>query len=115
MNWKSSGRRAAYLLALAIAFCGLPPPALAAVVQSYIVFEITASSDENATAEKLRSTSLANCLKQIVGRHMRVVFVHIACDERGDDPSYLDKALQSLSRIDGIARATLVSLKQGTD
>jgi hypothetical protein len=93
-----------------------PQQALAAVVQAYIIFEIAASSDETATAEKLRSTGLANCLQLIIGRHARVVFVHIACDERGDsDPSYLNQALQRLSRVDGIARATLVSLKQGTD
>jgi hypothetical protein len=92
----------------------MPQQALAATVQAYIVFETTASSDEGAAAEKLRSTSLANCLQLVVGSHARVVLVHIACDERGE-PSYLNQALLKLSGLDGIARATLVWLKQGVD
>ena len=44
-------------------------------------------------------------------------FVHIACDEHGDreDTSNLNQAFMTLSRVDGIARATIVSLKHGTD
>jgi hypothetical protein len=70
-----------------------------------------------AAADKLRSTSLGNCLQIIVGRRARDVIVHVACDERGDqgDTSYLNQAFLALSRIDGIARATIVSLKQGGD
>jgi hypothetical protein len=113
-----SARRAASLLAVAAACCGaIPQQALAAQVQAYVIFEIAASSDASAAVEKLRSTSLGNCLQLIIGGHARDIFVHIACDERGDrgDTSFLNQAFLALSRVDGIARATIVSLKPGTD
>ena len=118
MKWRDrarrGARRAAFLLAIAAACYGaISQQALAAVIQAYIVFEIAASSDESAAEEKLRSTSLANCKQLIVGRHFRVVFVHIRCDERGGDPNYFNQALAKLSAVDGVARATPVSLKQG--
>jgi hypothetical protein len=81
--------------------------ALAAQVQAYGIFEIVPSSDGNAVAEKLRSTSLRNCLQLVVGRHARDIFVHIACDERDLSEGFLE-----LSRVDGISRATIVSLKR---
>ena len=108
----------ARLLAVAAACCGaIPQQVLAAQVQAYVIFEIVASADVSAAAEKLRSTSLGNCLQLIIGRHARDVFVHIACDERGDrgDTSFLNRAFLALSGVDGIARATIVSLKHGTD
>jgi hypothetical protein len=80
--------------------------ALAAQLQAYVIFEIVPSSDENAAAEKLKSASLRNCLQLVVGRHARDVFVHIACDERD-----LNEGFSELSRVDGISRATIVSLK----
>ena len=109
-------RTGAYLLAVAAACAAVfPQQALAVQVQTYVIFEIAASSDQNAAAEKLRSTSLGNCLQLVVGQHARNVFVHIACDESGQDLSYLEKALLQLSRVDGIARATIVALKQGSN
>lgn len=113
-----SARRAASLAAVAAA-CGgaIPQQALAAEVQAYVFFEIAASSEANAAADKLRSTSLGNCLQLIVGRHARDVFVHIACDERGDrgDTRFLNQAFLALSGVGGIARATIVSVKHGGD
>jgi hypothetical protein len=79
--------------------------------QAYVVFEIAASSDVSAATDKLRSTSLGNCLQLIIGAHLRDVFVHIACDQGGD----LNQALLRLSRVDGVARATILSLKTATD
>jgi hypothetical protein len=79
--------------------------------QAYVVFEIAASSNVSATTDKLRSTSLGNCKQLIIGGHLRDVFVHIACDEGGD----LNQAFLRLSRVDGIARATIVSLKNVVD
>jgi len=116
-GWRSA-RRAASMLTVAAACCGgTPQQALAAQVQGYVIFEIAASSDVSAATEKLRSTSLGNCLQLIIGHHARDVFVHIACDEHGDreDTSNLNQAFMTLSRVDGIARATIVSLKHGTD
>jgi hypothetical protein len=114
--WRSP-RRAALLLAAAAACWGaVPPQARAAQVQAYLLFEIAASADGSAVAERLRSTSLGNCLQLIIGRHTRDVFLHVACDERGErDTSYLNQAVLALSRVDGIARATVVSLKHGTN
>jgi len=80
--------------------------------QAYAVFEIGASADDDATVDKLRSTSLTMCKQLIIGRHARDVFVHIACD---GDPSYLDQAFLQLSRVDGVVRATVVSLKRGSE
>ena len=109
-------RTGAYLLAIAAACAAaFPQQALAVQVQTYVIFEIAASSDQTAAAEKLRSTSLGNCLQLVVGQHARDVFLHIACDESGPDSNYLDKALLQLSRVDGIALATIVALKQGTN
>jgi hypothetical protein len=112
LAWRSA-RRAASLLAVAVCCGAIPQQAFAAQVQAYVVFEIAASSDVSAAAEKLRSTSLSNCLQLVVGRHAQDVFVHIACDEREDrrDASYLNQAFLALSRVDGIDRATIVSLK----
>jgi hypothetical protein len=109
--WRSA-RTGAFLLVVAAAF---PQQTQAAQVQTYVIFEIAASSDQTTVADKLRSTSLGNCLQLVVGQHARDVFVHIACDESGQDTSYLEKAFLQLSRVEGIARATIVALKQGTN
>jgi hypothetical protein len=123
MKWSDRGcvwgnaQRTVSLLAV-IACCGaIPQLALADQVQAYVIFEIAPSTDESVAAEKLRSASLGNCLQLLVGRHGRDVFVHIACDERGTlgDRSFLNQAFLELSRVDGIARATIVSLKHGTE
>jgi hypothetical protein len=114
---QQSARSAAAALAVAAACCGaIPQHALAAQVQAYVIFEIVASSNVSAVADKLRSTSLGNCLQLIFGSHARDIFVHIACDEedRGGT-SYLNRAFLALSRVDGVARATIVSLKHGAD
>jgi hypothetical protein len=62
-----------------------PQQTLAAQVQTYVIFEVAASSDQNAVAEKMRTTSLGNCLQLVVEQHARDVFVHITCV--GHDPS----------------------------
>ncbi len=116
LAWRTA-RGAASLLAIGACCGAIPQQTLAAQVQAYVIFGIAASSDVSAAAEKLRSTSLSNCLQLVIGRHAQDVFVHIACDEREDrgDTSYLNQAFLALSRVDGIARATIVSLKYGTD
>jgi hypothetical protein len=104
-----------YALALAAAcFSVIPQQAVAAQVQAYAIFEVASSANVNATVEKLRSTSLGNCLQLVIGTQARDVILHIACDERSTDTSYLNQAMVALSRVDGISRATIVSLKQGT-
>jgi hypothetical protein len=113
-------RRIASAFALALAILcskAIPNHALAAQVQSYLLFELSASSSASAAAEKLRGTSLANCLQLVIGSHGREVFVHLACDERGDrvDITYLNQAVIEPSRVDGVARTTILSLKHGSD
>ena len=113
---RRSTRTGAYLLATAAACsAAFPQQTLAAQIQTYVIFEIAASSDQTAVTEKLRSTSLGNCLQLVVGQQARDVFVHIACDESGQDSKYLETAFLKLSGIPGIARATIVALKQGTN
>jgi hypothetical protein len=112
--WRSV-RNGAYLLVVVAAWsAAFPQQARAAQLQTYAIFEIAASADGGAVADKLRSTSLGNCLQLVIGTHARDVFVHIACDETTQDSKYLEKALLDLSRTEGIVRATIVALKQGT-
>ncbi|MGZ5841117.1 MAG: hypothetical protein ACXWJ8_04185 [Xanthobacteraceae bacterium] len=113
--WRGARTGVCLLAVAAACAAALPQQALAAQVQTYVIFEVAASSDQNAVAEKLRSTSLGNCLQLVVGQHARDVFVHIACDESGQDSKYLEQAFLQLSGVDGIARATIVALKQGTN
>jgi hypothetical protein len=110
-------RKAAYVLAATIVwFVADSQPALAAQVQAYIIFDVAASSNASAVSEKLRSTSLGNCLQLIVGSHARTVVVHLACDEDDRaDTRFLNQALIELSRVDGVARATIVSVRRGTE
>jgi hypothetical protein len=109
-------RRSARVLAISAACCATPQLAFAAQVQAYVLFELGGSSSATAAAEKLRSTSLSNCLQLIIGSHARDVFVHIACDERDDrSTSFLTQAVMDLSRADGVSRATILSLKRGTN
>jgi hypothetical protein len=109
-------RRAAYVLALTtVYFVAHSQPALAAQVQAYMLFDV-AASDASAVAEKLRGTSLGNCLQLIVGSHARVVVVHLACDEDDRaDTRFLSQAVIELSRVDGVARATVVAIRRGTN
>lgn len=110
--WRGAGRTAS-LLAVAAACCGaMPQQALAAEVRAYIIFEIADSSDASAATQKLRSTSLVDCKQLIVGQLLKDVFVQIACAEVGDPSLSLNRALSTLSGVDGIARATVVSLKR---
>lgn len=104
-GWKFAQRAAPLVLVLTC--CATPQMAHAAQVQAYGLFEIIPSSDSRAVAEKLRSTSLQNCLQLVVGSHARDIIVHIACDEGN-----LSEGFVELSRADGIARATIVSLKR---
>jgi hypothetical protein len=104
-----------YALAAAAAWLSvIPQQAVAAQVQAYAIFEVASSANVTATVEKLRSTSLGNCLQLVVGAHARDVILHIACDESSTDTGYLNQAMVTLSKVDGISRATIVSLKQGT-
>jgi len=113
--WRSA-RTGAYVLAVATACsAAFPQQTLAAQVETYVIFEVAASADQTAVAEKLRSTSLNNCLQLVVGQHARDVFVHVACDESGQDSKYLEQAFLKLSGIPGIARATIVALKQAAN
>ena len=105
--WENA-RRAAPLIVV-LTCCAIPQVALAAQVEAYGIFEIVPASDGNAVADKLRSTSLRNCLQLVVGHHARDIIVHIACDDRDRN---LSEAFLELSRVDGISRATIVSLKR---
>jgi len=69
--WRSA-RTGAYVLAVATACsAAFPQQTLAAQVETYVIFEVAASADQTAVAEKLRSTSLNNCLQLVVGQHAR--------------------------------------------
>jgi hypothetical protein len=103
-----------FLLATAC-FGAIAQQAFAAQVQAYAIFEFAPSANVSAAVEKLRSTSLGNCLQLVIGTNARDVFLHLACDERGVDTSYLNQAMIALSRVEGVSRATIVSLKHGTD
>ena len=69
-------------------------------VEVYVIFGIDAGADKAATIEKLRSTSLQNCLQLIVGDHFNDVFVHIAGS--GDADVYT--AVAQLSAVKGVSR-----------
>ena len=115
MIWHHSLHGSQYALALAVAcFSAIPQQAAAAQVQAYAIFEVAPSANVNATVEKLRGTSLGNCLHLVIGTQARDVILHIACDESSTNTSYLNQAMVALSKIDGISRATIVSVKQGT-
>jgi hypothetical protein len=107
--WRSP-RGAIFPIVVAVAcWGGIPQRSLAAGVQAYVIFEISASSNE--TAESLRSASLANCKQLVIGNQERDFFVHIACDEHGN----LDQAFLELSRLNGIVHATIVSIKNAAN
>jgi hypothetical protein len=115
MIWHHGLHGSQYALALAATcFSSIPQQVLAAQVQAYAIFEVASSANVNATVEKLRGTSLGNCLHLVIGTQARDVILHIACDERSTDTSYLNQAMVALSKVDGIARATIVSVRQGT-
>jgi hypothetical protein len=102
-------------LAVALASSGLcSQPAMASQVQAYMLFELDDAFGSGDTIERLRSTSLSNCLQLIIGSHARDVFVHVACDEAGGGGSVdnLNDALGELSAVEGVARATVISVKQ---
>jgi hypothetical protein len=114
MIWHHSLHGSQFALALAATcFSTIPQQALAAVVQAYAIFEIAPSANVSATIEKLRG-SLGNCLTKVVDSQDRDVMLRIDCDERTPGTSYLNQAMVALSKIDGISRATIVSVKQGT-
>jgi hypothetical protein len=110
-----TARTSAYAFAAAACAMVMSVPASAAQVQAYVIFEVAASANVIAVVEKLRSTSLGNCLQLIIGSHARVIVAHVACDEAGADTRYLNQALIELSRAEGVARATTVSIKHGAD
>ena len=66
----------------------------------YVIFGVDTGTDKAATIEKLRSTSLRNCLQLIVGDHFQDVFVHIAGS--GDADVYA--AVAQLSAVKGVSR-----------
>jgi hypothetical protein len=111
-------RRGIYGIATLAAFSAtIPHQAFAAQVQAYVLFELADFSGASVATEKLRSTSLGNCLQLIIGHHQQDVFIHLACDDSGgsDDTSNLNRAMVDLSDVEGVARATIVSLKRGSD
>ena len=114
---KQGTRKVPYVLAATVAgFVANAQPALAAQVQAYVIVDVAAASNASAAAEKLRSTSLGNCLQLILGSHGRTVVLHLACDEDDRaDTRFLSQALIELSRVDGVARATIVSVRRGND
>ena len=112
--WRHARRGACLLAIAAICAAAFPQKTFAAQVQAYVIFETAASSNADNIADKLRGTSLANCLLIIVGRRARDVLVHIACDEEVNT-NYLGRAFAQLSGVDGIARANLVLIKGGTE
>ena len=112
--WQRAQRGACWLTVAAICVVAFPQNTFAGQVQAYVLFQIAASSDAGAAADKLRSTSLGNCLQLVIGHHARDVFVHIACDEQSNT-NYLSQAFVQLSGVEGIARANFLLLKQGTD
>jgi hypothetical protein len=89
-----------YALALAaVCFSAIPQQAAAAQVQAYAIFEVASSANVNATVEKLRGTSLGNCLHLVIGTQARDVILHIACDERSTDTSYLNQAMVAFQKL----------------
>jgi hypothetical protein len=114
---KQGTRKVRYVLAAtAVGFVANSQPALAARVQAYVIVDVAAASNASAAAEKFRSTSLGNCLQLIIGSHARTVILHLACDEDDRaDTRFLSQALIGLSRVDGVARATIVSVRRGND
>jgi hypothetical protein len=83
--------------------------------QAYLLFEIAVASDPSGTAERLRSTSLGNCLQVVIGSFARDVIVHLACDERGGGQvgtSYLNQAVLELSRVNGVAQSTVLMVRR---
>src|SRR4051812_31623266 len=67
-------------------------------------------------AGQARHASLGNCLQLIAGSHARAVFLHLACDEDDRaDTRFVSQAVIELSRVDGVFRATVVSVRRGTD
>ena len=69
-------------------------------IEAYVIFEIDAGADKAATIDKLRSTSLQNCLQLIVGDRFQDVFVHISGS--GDADVYT--AVAELSGVKGVPR-----------
>ena len=81
-----------------------------------MIVDVAAASNASTAAEKLRSTSLGNCLQLIVGSQARTVVLHLACDEDDRaDTRFLGQALIELSRVDGVARASIVSVRRSSD
>jgi len=105
------GSLCVFVLAAAC-FAAIPRQALAAQVEAYAIFELNPSTSVSAAEEKLRSTSLSNCLQLIIGSKVRDVVVHIACSEFGTDTNYLSQALMALSNVAGVSRATIVFLRR---
>ncbi len=112
--WQRARSRAGLLAITALCAAAFPQQSIAAQVQAYVIFETRATSNAETVADKLRSTSLNNCLLIIVGRRARDVLVHVACDEQANS-NYLGRAFAELSSVDGVARANLVLVKAGTE
>jgi hypothetical protein len=115
MIWHHGLHGSQYALILAATcFSTIPQQALAAQVQAYAIFEVTSSANVSATAEKLRGTSLGNCLIRVIDTQAGAVVLHIACDESSANTSYLNQAMVALSKVDSVSRATIMSVRQGT-
>src|SRR5262249_18568565 len=104
-----------YAFALAAAcFSVVPQQAVAAQVQAYAIFEVAPSANVNAAVEKLRGTSLSNCLQLVIGAQARDVILNFRWEGRSTDTSYLNQVRVAFERVDGISRETIVWVKQGT-
>jgi hypothetical protein len=85
-------------------FATLPCEAAANVVVAYLLCDIAGSE----AAEKLRSTSLGNCLQHLVGRASdKELLLQLACDEPGGlgNPTSLSLAVLALGK--GVRRVTV--------
>jgi hypothetical protein len=98
----------------ALSLCALPSAAVARVIQAYLLFEADPSKTD-AVREKLRGTSLGNCLQVLVGHPApNEIIVHLACDEQDDrNPTgNLNRAVLELSAIDGVKRASIMVVRR---
>jgi hypothetical protein len=88
----------------------VPQEALARNVVSYVLFEFTGAD----TLEKLRSTSLGNCLKIPIGSgDSSEVILHLRCSENNGSSTnkYLNQAVVELSQVQGVRRATVLIVR----
>lgn len=86
-----------------------PSQAAAKSVVAYLLFDIAGPD----VAEGLRSTSLGNCLQQLVGRNLDEQIVQLRCDEhdKGSNVSYLSEAVMRLAQVEGVRQTTVLVVR----